>query len=414
MSSLRVNPLTSRNMSRSSALGLIAAAELLVLSVWFSASAVAPTLAVDWKLTAGEVSALTSSVQFGFVLGALASSVAALPDRFSPRRVFTLASIAAATLTAAFAMQHDVATGIALRFLTGVALAGVYPVAVKILAEWFPTRRGVAVGILIAALTLGSALPHLFVSFAVVSWQYVMYISAALACVGAALVAFVLVDAPDRGVGAGVPITLGALREASFDRPVMLANAGYVGHMWELYAMWTWFPTFLAHTAIGKASSASWLVPSISFGVIGVAGAVGCTLAGHYADRFGRTTITSVAMAVSGTCCVVIGATYDAWPLATVVVGVVWGMSVVADSAQFSAAVTELAEPRLVGTALTFQMAAGFLVTVASINLVSYVATHVGWHWAFAVLAPGPFIGIVAMQVLRRQPRATRMAGGRR
>lgn len=414
MSHARATVPMRRPMSRQSALALIAVAELLVLSVWFSASAVAPTLAVDWNLTAGQVAGLTSSVQFGFVVGALASSVAALPDRFAPRRVFAISSVAAAVLTAAFATQHDALVGTVLRFFTGVALAGVYPVAVKILAEWFPTRRGVAVGVLIAALTLGSALPHLFVSFATIGWQSVMYLSAGFALAGAAVVAFALVDAPHDAARARVPITLGALREASFDRPVMLANAGYAGHMWELYAMWTWFATFLAHSSLGRGSGTPWLVPLVAFGSIGVAGAAGCTFAGVYADRFGRTTITSIAMAISGACCLAIGATYDAWPGAIVAVGAIWGATIVADSAQFSAAVTELAEPRLVGTALTFQMAAGFLITTASIDLVSYVAHHAGWQWAFAVLAPGPLLGIVAMQALRREPRAARMAGGRR
>jgi len=404
----------SKPFSRWTALGLISTAELLVLSVWFSASAVSGELTREWSLNSVQVALLTSSVQVGFVVGALTGAIFALPDRCSARVLFAAASFVAAAFTALFAIESNFEIATALRFLTGVALAGVYPVAVKLLADWFPSRRGIAVGVLIGALTIGSALPHLIVFFATFSWQSVMYLSAALALLGACIVQFVLPDAATTG-RASSQLSLASLTDVLRDRPVMLANVGYWGHMWELYAMWTWFPAFLSASAVAHGAANGASVASIgSFMAIGVAGSVGCVTAGFLGDRWGRTTITSVAMAISGACALAIGLTFGAAPELTLIVGLIWGTSIVADSAQFSAAVTELCDPAVTGTALTFQMAAGFAITFVSINLIPWIAVNFGWNWAFAALAPGPLVGIVGMQMLRRNPNAIRIAHGRR
>lgn len=401
-------------VSRWMALGLISMAELLVLSVWFSASAVSGELTQEWHLSPNQIALLTSSVQVGFVVGALLGAIFALPDRRPARGLFVTCSIVAAAFTALFAIRSTFALAITLRFLTGVALAGVYPVAVKLLADWFPNRRGIAVGVLIGALTIGSALPHLIVFFASLSWQLVIYLSAALALLGACIVQFFLPDAPTAR-RASSRLSLASLADVLRDRPVMLANVGYWGHMWELYAMWTWFPTFVGASVASHGAANGASVASIgSFMVIGVAGSIGCVLAGFFGDRWGRTTITSVAMAISGACAVTIGLSFGAAPELTLIIGLIWGASIVADSAQFSAAVTELCEPEVTGTALTFQMAAGFAITFISINLVPWIAANFGWNWAFAALAPGPLLGIVGMQLLRRDPNAVRIAHGRR
>jgi MFS family permease len=406
--------LTDSGVSRWTALAMIAAAELLVLSVWISASAVSLPLAREWHLDSLQVALLTSSVQVGFVFGALVSAALALADRLHARNLFAIAALSAALLTALFAMQSNFVLGTVLRFGTGIALAGVYPVAVKLIAAWFPTGRGVAVGVLIAALTLGSALPHLFVSFASVSWHGVMYLSAVLAIMGSCIVLFLLPDAP-RQASVGAPkLSWSALKQVIANRPIMLANIGYGGHMWELYAMWTWFPAFLTASIASREPNGALVSALGSFAVIGIAGAAGCVAAGYMADRWGRTTTTSVALAISGTCAVAIGLTFRASPLLSLVIGFVWGASIVADSAQFSAAVTELSDPEMTGTALTFQMAIGFSITFISINVIPAVVAHFGWAWAFVTLAPGPIFGIIAMQMLRRDASAVRMANGQR
>ncbi|HSQ25163.1 MAG TPA: hypothetical protein VLN44_12150, partial [Pyrinomonadaceae bacterium] len=196
------------------------------------------------------------------------------------------------------------------------------------------------------------------------------------------------------------------------NRGVRLANLGYFGHMWELYAMWTWIP-FMIRASLSLRGSNPSLAEVASFLVIGC-GAAGCVVAGLIADRVGRTIVTSMAMIVSGTCCVVIGFLFGAHPFALLIVAAIWGASVVADSAQFSACVTELGDQQYMGTALTIQTCLGFLLTTVSIELIPLVVNLVGWRYAFVILAPGPMLGVVAMLRLRALPEALRIAHGRR
>lgn len=396
-------------------LAVLAVAQLLAMAPWFSASAVSPALARVWSLSATTTAWLTISVQLGFVAGALVSAVLTLADRLSARRLVAVSAGLAAAATLGVAASPTASLAIVCRILTGAALAGVYPPAMKIAAGWFKEGRGLAIGILVGALTLGSASPHL-VRWAVApaAWRLVLIVAALSAVLGGLLVLLVPGDGPF--TAPSPPFSLAAAPRILKDRAALLANLGYLGHMWEVYAMWTWMAVFVAaseHARRGSDVDVTSLAAFVTFGVIG-SGAIGCWLGGRYADRWGRTVVTSVAMVISGTCALLVGALFAAPLAALVPLLVVWGITVVADSAQFSAAVSELAPRDYVGTALTLQTSLGFLLTCATIYLLPTIAGRIGWRWSMSVLAIGPALGVWAMLALRRRPEAVQLAGGAR
>ena len=402
-------------MSPRRVLIVLAVAELLAMAPWFSASAVAPALAHVWHLTPAATAWLTISVQLGFVAGALVSAILTLADRLSARRLVAGSATVAALATLGVAAAGALGVGIACRLLTGAALAGVYPPGMKIAAGWFKESRGWAIGILVGALTLGSASPHL-VRWAVSqdAWRVVLVVAALSALVGGLLVLLVPSDGPH--AAPSPPFSLTAAPRILQDRAVALANLGYLGHMWELYAMWTWIAVFIAaseHARRGGDADVTALAALTTFAVVG-SGAIGCWLGGKYADRFGRTLVTSVSMLVSGICALNVGLFYGAPLIALLPILLLWGISIVADSAQFSAAVSELAPREYVGTALTLQTSLGFLLTAATIYLLPTLAGAIGWRWSMSVLAIGPAVGVWAMLALRHRPEALRLAGGQR
>lgn len=395
------------------ALVVIAVAQLLALSLWFSATAAAPELAAAWGMTPTETAWLTIAVQLGFVTGALLSALLTLSDVVPPRYLFAGSAFLGAGVTALIAGFVDWAIlGIVLRFVTGMALAGVYPPGMKLMAGWFRRGRGFAIGVLVGALTVGSALPHLLRGLGGVGDPgVVLYGAAGLAVLGGLLI-LTVEEGPYQSPAA--PFDPAAVGRLLRDRATVLANVGYFGHMWELYAVWTWIPAYLvASTAAHGGSASAELASILAFGAIAVGG-IGAVVAGLAADRLGRTTITSASMVVSGVACLAAGLVFGGSLLIVAPFVLVWGFVIVADSAQFSTCVTELAEPRYVGTALTLQTAFGFLLTTISIQLVPIVVEYVGWRWAFSVLAIGPAVGTVAMLRLRVRPEARKLAGGRR
>jgi MFS family permease len=385
-------------------LALIALAELLGMCVWFAANAVAPQLATRWTLTPAETGWLSTVVQLGFVVGTALAALLNLADVVPARGYFSASAVAAAVANASLLAAPGYRTALVCRALTGVCLAGVYPPAMKMAATWFRARRGLAIGVVVGALTIGKALPFLIHALPGTGVTQVV-----LAASGTALLAAVLVGAFYRDGPAPFPrrpfdlaLVGTVLRDASYRRVL----GGYSGHMLELYACWIWVPSFLAASALtragaagGPTESASWIA-LLSFVVLAV-GAVGCVLGGELADRVGYVRLVVYAMAVSGACALATPLVFGRSPLLLVPLLLVWSTAVIADSAQFSTLVTRVVAPHAIGTALTLQTSIGFLLTSITVQLVPVVAGQFGWRYAFPILALGPAIGIAAIRRLR-------------
>lgn len=378
-------------------LALVALSTFLGMTLWFSATAAAPRMAGDLGLGDLAVAWLTIAVQAGFVAGTLASALLNLPDVVNPRRLFAAGCAAGAAANAAVTLTGDPWVIGALRFATGAALACVYPPGMKIASGWFERRRGTALGVVVGALSLGSAFPHLLAwSAAAVPWETLMLASSVLAVAGGALVLIAVGDGPYVTASAAFdPRALGAIVRS---RGVRLAMLGYLGHMWELYAMWAWIAAFAAAwlASAGSSPGAGSLVAFVAI----AAGAAGCVIAGVWADRWGRARIAGAAMWASGACAAAAGVLFGGPTWLLLVLAVAWGFSVVADSAQFSALVAEHSPRTHVGTAFTLQTCAGFLLTMVSIQLLPIAAAAYGWRWTFLLLVPGPLLGAWVMKKL--------------
>jgi MFS family permease len=380
-------------------LGVVSLAQFLGMTLWFSATAVTPLVIEHFNIAPNHAPWLTMAVQAGFVAGTLLSAVSNLADLLNARVLMFTGSLIGAAANAAVLIAPDGATVIGLRFLTGASLALVYPPAMKIAAGWFRDGRGFALGLLIGALTLGKAFPHLLSAIFGTQWREPMLLASGLAAIGGTLVLVIVRDGPH--VAATAPFDPHAIRRVLSIRGARLAMLGYLGHMWELYAMWTWVVVFawasLTDSGVADVAAAGSLAAFLAIG----SGAIGCVVAGYVADRLGKARVAMWAMLGSAACAALTVVVYGGSPIWLYVLIMVWGFAVVADSAQFSALVSEYAPRELVGTALTLQTCVGFLLTMVTIEMLPRVADYTGWRWASLLLVPGPLLGAVAMLRLR-------------
>lgn len=387
--------------SKTFSIAIIAFCQVAAMSLWFSASAVLPALIAEFRLTAFSQAALTSAVQLGFVAGCVLSALLGLPDRVDPRRLFSIAAAAGAIANAVLlVVAPSSPAALAARVVTGICMAGVYPVGMKLASTWAKGDMGLMVGILVGALTLGSASPHLFNAVGGIAWRVPLALSSIAAVVAAAGIHAAGIG-PNRAPSP--PVDPRAVLDAWRNVPLRLANLGYLGHMWELYAVWTWIAAFATASLFPLsrlgAAPGSRAGSGIAFVMIG-SGAIGSAAAGWWADAIGKARIARWAMIVSGVCAAASGLVYGAPRIVLALFAIVWGVAVVADSAQLSALVAQYSPRDHVGTALTIQTCLGFLLTMASIRLVPLFAHAVGWQWAFLLLVPGPLFGAIALATL--------------
>ncbi len=367
------------------------------MSSWFSTAAVLDQLRSDWPLSSAEASWLIIVVQIGFVCGAVVSSLTNLADRIEPRRLILFGSVGASVANLFVVIGSSFEVALVARLLTGASLALVYPPALKAISSWYREGRGFALGVIVGALTLGSALPHLVNSVGGLPWQATLIIVSLLTLGGGVIADKLCTDGPYGTAPALFDRT--QIKGILMNREFRLASAGYFGHMWELYAMWAWIAAFYGDVFATdrQASFAAFLAIA--------AGSAGSVWAGLTSDRVSRSDAAALAMRYSSIGAIFAGFLIDApWPI-VLGMGMFWGFWVIADSAQFSTIVTEVVDPRYVGTALTIQLAAGFILTLLTIFLVPIVRDAYGWGWAFFLLAPGPALGAYAMRALRLGPK---------
>lgn len=409
------SPTSSSVRQKWTAIALLAVCVVFGMSLWFSVSAVIPTLKTLYTLSDHQAALLSSTVSVGFVVGTLTSAFLGLADLVPPRRFFMICALGGAICNALIIAMEPGSFGVvALRFLTGALLGGIYPIGMRMMATWADGDTGILIGILTSAICIGSGTPHLINAFSSLDWTVTVGFSSLLALLSGCLVN--LVELGPRHVQAQRFEPSFATRAWTV-LPIRLANLGYWGHKWENFSMWAWIGPFL-YLSFSQSQPEGWddaeaLARYVAFSVFFI-GAPGCLIGGLLADRYGRTIISSAALVISGTCAILAGLLFGGDPWLVSIVCLVWGFALIADSAQFSSCIIELSDPAYVGTMLTMQTSIGFLITLPSIQLIPFIVDQLGWNWAMASLSIGPAIGIWSMIRLRRCPEALNIARGRK
>jgi MFS family permease len=402
---MRAEVMEDSDPGRWRALALVAFAELLAMSLWFAGTAVAPLFQVRWSLEPTQVGWLTAIVQLGFVAGTALAAMLNLADLVPSRYYVASCATLGAIANALVLIGDGFPMALVSRFFTGFFLAGVYPPAMKMAATWFRSRRGLAIGVIVGALTIGKALPFLVKAFAWRDVSPVILGSSLFAVAGAAIVAVTYRDGPYPF--AARPFSWGLVGTVARTPRWRLATGGYLGHMFELYSFWAWIPAFLAASAAASRQPPSEGRIALTVFLVIAFGALGCVWGGVAADRRGRERVITIALAASGSCALLAGMFFGLDPHLTAAMVAMWSFFVIADSAQFSALVTESVPPHAVGTALTTQTCLGFLLTLISIQLVPPIVERANWGVAFGMLALGPVAGIIAIRSLARRREVT-------
>ncbi|HUF87163.1 MAG TPA: MFS transporter [Thermohalobaculum sp.] len=389
---------------------LLILTQIAVLSLWFSSAAVVPEMARAAGLGADRLAWLSTAVQLGFAGGALVYAALGFADRFDPRRVFMVSALAAAAANLALlAVPIGGWQAVALRLVTGAMMAGVYPVGMKIAVGWGRSDRALLISLLVGALTIGSASPHLMAFLGGADWRATIWASTLAAAAGGVAILAVGLG-PHHARAPSLDVT--AIRLIWTDRPIRLAVLGYIGHMWELYAFWAWVAvvatgSYALAGAEGGDLGARELGKLTAFAAIALGG-LACLPAGWLAVRFGSARVARLCLVTSGAAALISALLYGGpvWPMMAVLI--VWGIAIIPDSALYSTLVADAAPPERAGSLMTLQTALGFLLTACTVQAAPALAALVGWPWVMAVMALGPAFGIRAMQALIRLRAAAR------